>query len=68
MRRIGQGGDGRPVGLLGTRSRRVGVALAALAIWLVALVSVVDAHGGTATLQLPTPRISPAALLSFSAT
>jgi hypothetical protein len=65
MTRIGQGGHGRPVGLIGTRPRRIGVALAMLAIWLVALAAAAQAHGGTATLQLPTPRINPGGTLEL---
>ena len=65
MRRIGQGGLGRPVGLMGARSLRVGITLATLAMWLVALAPAVQAHGGTATLQLPTPRVNPGGTLEL---
>ncbi len=62
---IEQGGDRRPAGLSGDRRRSLGVALAALAIWLVALAPAVDAHGGTATLQLPTSHVNPGGTLEL---
>ena len=65
LRRIGQGGPGRPVGLPGARLRALGVTIVASAIWLVALTPAVHAHGGTATLQLPTPRVNPGGTLEL---
>lgn len=65
MRRIEQGGPGRPVGLFGNWPHTIGVALAALVMWLFVIATPVHAHGGTATLQLPTPRISPGGTLEL---
>jgi len=61
---IGRGGFRRPV----TRSRgRVPalVVVAVTSLWLLAAVSIVDAHGGVATLQLGSERVNPGGTLEL---
>ena len=63
--RIRQGGFGRPVVLRAAGGRVVGWLVVLIGLWLVALVPVIEAHGGTATLQVPASRVNPGGTLEL---